>query len=187
MPTRMASQPWKMVPAFPLERPSALPATRAAWSCATAGTAGWWRSTRGPGRFRRPSGAPCTIATAGAASRAVEFASARAITSVTGLRGGPTTLSNFATLCRRHHRAVHEEGYKVECRPDGTLRFRRPDGRLLPEVPPLPEVPLDPVGTLRARHEADGLDLHAQTGLPSWTGESLDVGWAIGVLHPLAR
>src|SRR5436190_1416603 len=25
--------------------------------------------------------------------------------------GGPTTLSNLAMLCRRHHRAVHEEGY----------------------------------------------------------------------------
>jgi hypothetical protein len=25
--------------------------------------------------------------------------------------GGPTTLSNLALLCRRHHRAVHEEGY----------------------------------------------------------------------------
>ncbi|MGH7416278.1 MAG: DUF222 domain-containing protein, partial [Candidatus Rokuibacteriota bacterium] len=25
-------------------------------------------------------------------------------------QGGPTTLSNLATLCRRHHRAVHEEG-----------------------------------------------------------------------------
>ncbi|MGH7355912.1 MAG: DUF222 domain-containing protein, partial [Candidatus Rokuibacteriota bacterium] len=28
--------------------------------------------------------------------------------------GGPTTLSNLALLCRRHHRAVHEEGYQVE-------------------------------------------------------------------------
>jgi Xaa-Pro dipeptidase len=28
--------------------------------------------------------------------------------------GGPTTLSNLAMLCRHHHRAVHEEGYKVE-------------------------------------------------------------------------
>src|SRR6266571_7845517 len=27
--------------------------------------------------------------------------------------GGPTTLSNLALLCRRHHRAVHEEGYQV--------------------------------------------------------------------------
>jgi hypothetical protein len=26
--------------------------------------------------------------------------------------GGPTKLSNLALLCRRHHRAVHEEGYR---------------------------------------------------------------------------
>src|SRR5712671_3773316 len=54
--------------------------------------------------------------------------------------GGPTTLSNLAMLCRRHHRAVHEEGYQVERQPDGELRFRRPDGQLLPEVPRSPEV-----------------------------------------------
>jgi 5-methylcytosine-specific restriction endonuclease McrA len=102
-------------------------------------------------------------------------------------QGGPTTLSNLAMLCRRHHRAVHEEGYGVEREPDGALRFRRPDGRLMPEVPPPPEVPVDPVKMLRARHEADGLDLHARTAMPIWTGERLDVGWAIGVLHPLAR
>ena len=50
-------------------------------------------------------------------------------------QGGPTTLSNLALLCRRHHRAVHEEGYQVERQPDGALQFRRPDGRPLPEVP----------------------------------------------------
>src|SRR5207302_1296136 len=49
--------------------------------------------------------------------------------------GGPTTLSNLALLCRRHHRAVHEEGYGLERPPDGELRFRRPDGRILPESP----------------------------------------------------
>ena len=43
-------------------------------------------------------------------------------------QGGPTTLSNLAMLCRRHHRAVHEEGYQVDRQPDGALRFRRPDG-----------------------------------------------------------
>lgn len=46
--------------------------------------------------------------------------------------GGPTTLSNLALLCRRHHRAVHEEGYQVERAPDGELRFRRPNGWPLP-------------------------------------------------------
>ena len=46
-------------------------------------------------------------------------------------QGGPTTLSNLVLLCRRHHRAVHEEGYQVDRQPDGELRFRRPDGRVV--------------------------------------------------------
>jgi 5-methylcytosine-specific restriction endonuclease McrA len=100
--------------------------------------------------------------------------------------GGPTTLSNLALLCRRHHRAVHEEGYRIDPAPDGALRFRRPDGRLLPEVPRPSPVPADPVKVLRTQHEAQGLRLHAQTTRPGWLGERLDVGWAIDVLHPLA-
>ena len=101
--------------------------------------------------------------------------------------GGPTTLSNLALLCRRHHRAIHEEGYQVDRQPDGALRFRRPDGRLLPEVPPPVTVPADPDTALRARHAAQGLCLHARTTCPGWLGERLDVGWVIDVLHPLAR
>jgi len=100
--------------------------------------------------------------------------------------GGPTTLSNLALLCRRHHRAVHEEGYQVERVADGALQFRRPNGWLLPEVPPPAAVPADPVAALRADHAAQGLRLHARTGLSGWLGEHLDVGWAIDVLHPLA-
>jgi hypothetical protein len=48
-------------------------------------------------------------------------------------------------------------------------------------------VPADPIGALERRHAADGLRLHARTACPSWLGERLDVGWAIDVLHPLAR
>src|SRR5205809_2873085 len=76
--------------------------------------------------------------------------------------GGPTTLSNLALLCRRHHRAVHEEGYQLDRQPDGELRFRRPDGQVLPEVPRPPEVRGDPVEIIRARNEADGLHPHAR-------------------------
>jgi hypothetical protein len=101
--------------------------------------------------------------------------------------GGPTTLGNLALLCRRHHRAVHEEGYRVERQPDGALHFRRPDGRLLPEVPPPVAVHGDPVQIFRARHEAQGLRLHSRTTCPNWLGERLDLRWAIGVLHPLAN
>ena len=100
--------------------------------------------------------------------------------------GGPTTLSNLALLCRRHHRAVHEEGYEVESGPDGTLQFRRPDGRFLPEAPRAPILPSNPVRHLRVQHEALGLKLHAQTTRPGWLGERLDVGYAIDVLHQLA-
>ncbi|HEX9409199.1 MAG TPA: DUF222 domain-containing protein [Methylomirabilota bacterium] len=102
-------------------------------------------------------------------------------------QGGPTTLSNLALLCRRHHRAVHEEGYQLDREPGGELRFHRPDGRLLPEVPPPPKLPVDPVKILRERNDAEGLDLNARTTTPGWLGERLDVGWAIDVLHPLAR
>ena len=102
-------------------------------------------------------------------------------------QGGPTTLSNLALLCRRHHRAVHEEGYKVDRQPDGALQFRRPDGRPLPDVPPPSAIPADPVQALRERHDAQGLRLHARTTCPAWLGERLNLGWAISVLHPLAR
>jgi len=100
-------------------------------------------------------------------------------------QGGATTLSNLALLCRRHHRAVHEEGYQIEQSIDGALRFRTPDGRLLPDVSPPPVVPADPVAALRAQHGAQGLQLHARAGLAGWLGERLDAGWAIDVLHPL--
>jgi hypothetical protein len=85
--------------------------------------------------------------------------------------GGPTTLANLA---------------QVERRPDGELRFRRPDGRPIPEAPSPVAVPADPVGALRALHRAQGLALHARTLTPSWLGERLDLGWALDVLHPLA-
>jgi 5-methylcytosine-specific restriction endonuclease McrA len=101
--------------------------------------------------------------------------------------GGPTTLSNLALLCRRHHRAVHEEGYQVARLPDGALQFRRPDGRPLPDVTPPVAVPADPVTALHARHDAQGLRIYPRTSCPGWLGERLDVGWAIDVLHPLAQ
>jgi hypothetical protein len=102
-------------------------------------------------------------------------------------QGGPTVLSNLALLCRRHHRAVHEEGYQMERQADGELEFRRPNGWVIPEVPPAPSLPPDPAGVIRGRNESAGLALHARTALPGWLGERLDVGYAIDVLHPGAR
>jgi hypothetical protein len=99
-------------------------------------------------------------------------------------RGGPTTLTNLILLCRRHHRAVHEENYQVTRCPDGGFQFRRPDGRELPDVPSPAELPDDPVETLQAASEAQQVWIHARTACAGWLGERLDLGWAIDVLHP---
>jgi hypothetical protein len=101
--------------------------------------------------------------------------------------GGPTSLENLTLLCRRHHRAVHEEGYQVERDGEGALRFRRPDGHELPAVPASPRVPADPIAALHARHRARRLTIDPQTSRPSWLGEPLDLVYAIDVLHPLAQ
>jgi len=100
--------------------------------------------------------------------------------------GGPTTLSNLAMLSRRHHRAVHEEGFQVERQANGELCFRRPDGRPLPGVPVPAKVPANPGEAVRAQNDARGVHINAQTSTPSWQGERLDVGYAISVLHPRA-
>jgi Domain of unknown function (DUF222)/HNH endonuclease len=100
--------------------------------------------------------------------------------------GGPTTLSNLTLLCRRHHRAVHEAGYQLDRQRDGELCFRRPDGRPLPEVPPLPETITDAAQLVQGQNETEGIRVDARTSMPSWLGERVDVGWAIDVLHPLA-
>jgi len=100
--------------------------------------------------------------------------------------GGPTRLTNLVLLCRRHHRAVHEEGYQVAREPDGTFHFRRPDGSTLQDVPEAATVTGDPVRSLQAANEVRRPRIHARTGCPPWLGERLDVGWAIDVLHPRA-
>lgn len=102
-------------------------------------------------------------------------------------QGGPTTLSNLATLCRRHHRAVHEEGYRLTREANGDLSFHTPQGWVLPVVPATSAVAADPVEELRARNDALGLGIDARTSMPSWLGERLDLGYAIDALHPLAN
>jgi 5-methylcytosine-specific restriction endonuclease McrA len=102
-------------------------------------------------------------------------------------QGGPTTLSNLAILCNRHHRAVHEEGFQVERRADGELTFRHPLGWAIPHVPPPARVPADPEESIRAQNEANRFPLDAHTATPGWLGERLDLGYAMDVLHPLAR
>jgi hypothetical protein len=100
--------------------------------------------------------------------------------------GGPTTLSNLALLCRRHHRAVHEEGYQIEREADGPLTFLRPNGWPIPDVPDPPDLPDDPMAALWEANIAHGVSVDAQSLKAGWLGERVDVEWAIDVLHPRA-
>ena len=114
--------------------------------------------------------------------------------------GGETRLDNLVLLCRRHHRAVHEEGFGVEIVADTkggggagpgpgagatrrSVRFHWPDGRPFPEVPPAPRLPHDPVRALEAENSRLGIRVDSETTTPHWNGERFDLGWAIYVMR----
>ena len=95
--------------------------------------------------------------------------------------GGEAALSNLVLLCRRHHRAVHEEGFRLSVDTGGAMTFLRPDGRPLPEAPAAPAWDGPALAPVDTRLAAAGIGIDADTA-PRWRGERLDLGWAIGVL-----
>jgi hypothetical protein len=97
--------------------------------------------------------------------------------------GGATRLDNLVYLCRRHHRAVHEEGFHVAFTESGEIGFYHPDGRALADAPPAPRLPEDPGAALAAAHCSAGLDIAASTVACDWTGEMLDLDFAVLTLR----
>jgi hypothetical protein len=49
--------------------------------------------------------------------------------------GGRTDLANLLPLCGRHHHLVHEQGWRLELRPDRELTIRQPDGAIFAVEP----------------------------------------------------
>ncbi len=99
--------------------------------------------------------------------------------------GGETKLSNLVELCGRHHRLLHEGGYRLRATDDGALVFTRPDGERIPEVP-RPVVPCDdPVAALA--HDHRRLGVSAETLRCRWDGKPADYGSAIEWLDEAAR
>ena len=92
--------------------------------------------------------------------------------------GGDTKLHNCLLLCRSHHRWVHEGGYRVCTDRDGQVVFFTPMGKALFEVPPLPELPADPVEALVRGNHGRGVmpDTYALANRWRW---DRDVPWAI--------
>ena len=86
--------------------------------------------------------------------------------------GGATSLDNLVLLCRRHHRAVHEGGFEVRQRDDGTTTFLRANGQVLEQAPALP--------ALCARLDEDAWQ---PDDIPVWDGTPLHLAYAIDVLY----
>ena len=89
--------------------------------------------------------------------------------------GGDTKLSNLVTLCRFHHRLVHEGRVVVQVLDDGVFRFIRPNGESFDS--PMP--PNTNSGAIIVTHESDGPHIRSTTAVTRWTGEALDVDVAV--------
>jgi hypothetical protein len=86
--------------------------------------------------------------------------------------GGKTTLQNTVLLCRRHHRALHEGGFRVIANAQD-FRFYKPNGDVFANVPAPPTLARDPVEALTIANGHDGID--AWTAASRWRGERLDL------------
>jgi hypothetical protein len=98
--------------------------------------------------------------------------------------GGETKLSNLVSLCRFHHRAVHEGRLVVQRLDDGAWRFSKPNGQSLVDVLPQHTRPLEETGWQRlvAENRAHGLEITSRTAATRWLGERMDFGLAIDAL-----
>jgi hypothetical protein len=98
------------------------------------------------------------------------------------VNGGETKLSNLVTLCRFHHRLVHEGQVVVQTLDDGAFRFVKPSGESLDSPAPQTTGWTELVAT----HESDAICITPSTAITHWTGEALDMGLAVECLMQTA-
>jgi hypothetical protein len=97
--------------------------------------------------------------------------------------GGQTRLGNLVTLCRFHHRAVHEGGARIEVLDDGALRFLNVRGEVCLPSPALH----GGVGGVVAFNAEAGIEVDASTAVSRWGGERLDHALAMASLLSVRR
>lgn len=95
--------------------------------------------------------------------------------------GGETKLGNLVTLCRWHHRLVHEGEIEVGPRSEGGWRFSKPGGQEFHPVDA--DASAEYEGTeIETTHRAQGLSITANTAATRWRGERMDYDLAVFLL-----
>jgi len=95
--------------------------------------------------------------------------------------GGETKLSNLVTLCRLHHRLVHEGEITVEAVTGGGWRFLHPDGRHFEVIRCSKTVDYD-CDDLEYAHAELGIRIDSDTAATRWRGERMDYDLGVWVL-----
>jgi hypothetical protein len=101
--------------------------------------------------------------------------------------GGETRPENLVSLCRFHHRKVHEGGIEVQILDDGALRFVRPDGTSVDSIAPGYTQPLGDWRELPCENERHNIHINARTAVTRWDGVHMDYGLGVEVLLQHAR
>ena len=101
--------------------------------------------------------------------------------------GGETSTENLVSLCRFHHRKVHEGGVRIENLDDGALRFVKPNGTSVDSVCPGFTQPLGNWKQLAADNEQHEIRINARTAVTRWDGVRMDYGLAIETLMQRAK
>jgi hypothetical protein len=95
--------------------------------------------------------------------------------------GGETKLSNLLTLCRLHHRLVHEGQITIEAQADGDWRFLHPDGRHF-EIIRYTQAPSYHSDDIELTHAELGIHIDSNTAATRWRGERMDYELGVWML-----
>jgi hypothetical protein len=86
--------------------------------------------------------------------------------------GGETKLANLVTLCRLHHRLVHEGEIRIEAQAGGGWRFLHPDGSHFEVIR----------CSRPASYDWDDFPVEPDAAATRWRGERMDYDLGVWVL-----
>lgn len=101
--------------------------------------------------------------------------------------GGETKLSNLVTLCRFHHRSVHEGKVQIHVLDDGAIRFLQPNGHSFDSTAPDHTHPISNWRALPRQHRERNIVISACTAVTEWDGEPMDFGMGVDGLSRRAQ